>query len=222
MNKWTAAAALALFACRGDPGEIDYTSHVGVIDEFGPQPEVPFLEGPDPFQPGDLRGFLGLGYEGVFTEEFVLGSGRDFFIFVIDGTSRLTFTQTTTTTRIEGTSAEAFILNGSPFWGGGFVYETPADFSTYDAIVVSLRSADPAFERVTVEVQSEAGSTILNASDYGYVNDGEFHTLRIPLVDFADVDFSAVTAPFILAGSASAVGDTLVVDNLYYEGSASN
>ena len=65
----------------------------------------------------------------------------------------------------------------------------------------------------------EAGAEVLasvDAVDYGYVADGEWHTLSIPLSDFSGLDLNAVNIAFSLTSEGGAQGDQLLFDNLYF------
>jgi len=58
---------------------------------------------------------------------------------------------------------------------------------------------------------------VVNATTYGYVNDGEWHQLSIPLSDFVSdgLDLSAVRSPLSLGGAAGMATDFALIDNLY-------
>ena len=87
---------------------------------------------------------------------------------------------------------------------------------------VSFKSSDPSFEAFDLAVQSgrdedPAGFTV-DPREYGYQNDGEWHSLRIPLQDFIDQgwDISAVRSPFIVGAAGGRPDDTLLIDDLYF------
>ena len=65
---------------------------------------------------------------------------------------------------------------------------------------------------------AEGDRHIVLASAYGYVADGAWHTLAIPLVDFvADgLNLSAVSSPLNLTGPGGNAGDVLLLDNVYF------
>ena len=54
--------------------------------------------------------------------------------------------------------------------------------------------------------------------DYGFVADGEWHALQIPLQDFVDrgLDLSAMVSPLILSNEGGDSGDQLLIDAFYY------
>ncbi|MGF1508420.1 MAG: hypothetical protein ACFB9M_02845 [Myxococcota bacterium] len=220
-------SVVALASCREEPNPVDYTTHVGIREAI--EGDGAFLPGPDPFVPGELRADLGIFYEGDASDVFSIdGLSRNYFIFELTpGAGDVTFTQSSSSERIEGLFSDEIALNGSPFWGAGIIYQTlppeimpvPEDFSAFDTMRVSLLSEDAGFADVEIEVQTLSASGRLDASEFGYVNDGEWHNLEIPLSAFVD-DLTEVIAPFIIGGVGGSPGETLLVDNLYFEASA--
>jgi hypothetical protein len=212
----TALLGLAmLVACREDPGEADYTTHLGVRDRF--DCDLTLLPGPNPFQPGDTRASLGVFYEGAASEVFEFGPNQQYFVF------EESFNQLPSCERIEGILSDEIILNGSFFWGGGIFFQDeeenlmPADLSIYDSLRVSLRSGDPAFEVVEFTMFSNGTSGVrVDARDYGYRNDDNWYNLDIPLADF-EIDLTQVTSPLVFGGPGIAVGESLLIDDLYFE-----
>ena len=63
-----------------------------------------------------------------------------------------------------------------------------------------------------------AAEVQLSVADYGFVNDGEWHQLVIPLADFAagGADLTTVGLPFQMIEGAQVAGQELRVDNLYF------
>ena len=60
----------------------------------------------------------------------------------------------------------------------------------------------------------------VKASDYGYANDGEWHSLTIPLSDFETLgwDIRSVRSPMFFSGATPGqVGETLLVDDVYMQ-----
>lgn len=219
--RYVNAACVALLvtsACRLDPGTPDYSGHVGL---FEPDGDTEPVDGPDPYEPGEARLAFGLFYEGGFSDVIASnGTTINYFIFVIEGTSQLTYAQEPSDDRVEGVVSDQITLEGTPFWGGGFVWNEPIDISEWTTMYVSFKSSDPSFETFDLQVQSGAGAaaTNLDPRDYGYVNDGEWHNLAIPVQDFvaAGFDPTQTRSPFILASPGGDAGDVLLVDNLYY------
>lgn len=206
-----AIVGLALTACRPDPGTPSYPV-------FEPFDNADVLPGPFPFVEGDQRLSLGLFYETGFSEEIAIDNTiTNYFIF--DGT----YDQEPSEDRIEGLESSAIIKNaGLPWWGGGIVYTAEFDLSEWTVMHASFKSTEATYEEGTeVFTEGPAGvGTGLLLSDYGFVADGAWHNLVIPLADFAGTDFTRVTIP---AGFRSRAFTTevpadgvLLVDDVYY------
>ncbi|MEO0600993.1 MAG: hypothetical protein AAF211_06130 [Myxococcota bacterium] len=54
------------------------------------------------------------------------------------------------------------------------------------------------------------------ATDYGFVADGTWYSLVIPLEDFVGVDFSVANVPFEIGADTSTDDSSLLVDDLYF------
>lgn len=202
--------------CRMDPGEPDYSGHVGLVkDKGGPADEN--LPGPDPYVPGEDRLMLGLFYEGGASERVLLnGQTTHYYIFVIQGSNALTYTQETDGDRVEGRLSDRIILNGTPWWGGGIVWDNPTDLSAWTQLHVSLKSSDPSFADFAITMGSGMQYKV-QASAYGYTNDGEWHSLVIPLQDFVaqGLNKATIKEPFILGADGGNSGDVLLVDDVF-------
>lgn len=226
-------SALLLFlsaglGCRADPGQADYSDQVGLRERAaGPE----FLPGPDPFD-GSPRLNPGIFYEGGSTESTPIdGVTTAYFIFDTagDGTGSFTYSQETSSDRVEGTFSDRIIHSGLTFLGGGIFYFVARDFSRYESLNVSLKSEDGAFADVTITVQygpdrpamgpDPVTNVGVSANAYGYTNDGEWHTLRIPFSDLIAQGFDAsqVRSPFFIQAGGGGSGESLLIDNLYIE-----
>ena len=212
---------IMLAGCAADIGTPDY-SNSGAPDPVNPFPPVP----PDPFQPGDKRLFVGYFYETGRSQSILVNrQNNNYFIFAIDPSRPLataTYTQGASDDRVEGLISIEIILLDEAFWGGGLIWDNPIDLTGWTTLYVSFKSSDPSFERFDITVQSgreeDPDGFTVDPRDYGYVNDGEWHFLEIPLQDFIDQgwDISAVRSPFIIGGGFVVPDDTMLVDNLYY------
>ncbi|MCK6546696.1 hypothetical protein L6R52_12670 [Myxococcota bacterium] len=219
-NLLVALATLAFtFAtgCRMDPGDPDYSSHVDLVDR-DTDPNDDNLPGPNPYVPGEKRLMIGLFYEGGSSDQVLLnGQTTHYYIFVIQGSGQLTFTQESSDDRVEGRISDEVTLEGTPWWGGGIVWDQPADLSRWTRLYVSLKSSDPSFENMQLTMGSGT-QVALSAKDYGFATDGEWHHLEIPLADFVagGLDKSQVTEAFILGGDGGDRGAKLLVDALFF------
>ncbi|MEL6544388.1 MAG: hypothetical protein AAFQ82_07165, partial [Myxococcota bacterium] len=107
------------------------------------------------------------------------------------------------------------------FWGGGVFFEgNPQDFREFQTLSIALRSEDASFNDVDITMADASGDAIVQASEYGYTNDGDWYQLFIPLQDFVDagLDLRSVTNTLTLVNARNSAGDTLLVDNAYLDG----
>lgn len=214
LRGWSACLlwSVGALACRPDPGVPDYSSHVGLRDP--PATGAEFLPGPNPFERGTPRLYVGAFYEGEATDEILINDvDTHYYIF------ENSYQQESSSERVEGRLSDKLELNGTPFWGGGLIWDVAKDLSEWTTLYVSLRSDSGSFVDVPIILQSEAGGRVVDAqvsaAEYGYLNDGQWHNLRIPLSDLSGFDPGATRAPFILSAPGGTGGDTLLVDDLY-------
>ncbi|MGB0592250.1 MAG: hypothetical protein ACPGU1_21405 [Myxococcota bacterium] len=239
----TRVALIALTACFSvgcvpDPGPAPYTS--GEDFDAKGAADVAFLEGPSPYQQGELRLSVGLAYEGGAIETHAIdGVTSHSYIYILDQcdeTSALTYTPGTSTDRVEGKRSDLVTQGALGWWGHGVHWDQPKDMRTWgmmhlslkalsghDALEVHMGSSAPGGGVDPCDPASsptgEAGVEVLasvDATAYGYVADGEWHTLSIPLSDFTGLDLNAVNIAFSLTSEGGAQGDQLLFDNLYF------
>jgi hypothetical protein len=191
---------LLLLACRPDPGRPFYPTPEPWVDTADA-----FFPGPDPYEDGDSRLSLGPFYEGEYSDFL---PADNFYIY------EETFAVYPTDDRVEGYSADIWQHLGKAWWGGGLHYDTAQDLSGWDTLHISLNSEELSLVEVALNGGAEAR---VNAADYGYTNDGEWHHLSIPMTAFTSggANLAQVTVPLILIGAGGAEGDELIVDNLY-------
>ena len=217
-----AILTVGLIASCSDLGTPDYSDQEGVVEPV--EPFVPYP--PDPFEPGDQRLYVGYFYEGDSSHEILINTvTTDYFVFAIDPERPIatrSFTENTSSDRLEGIVSYEITLNGSSFWGCGIIWDEPIDLSDWTTMFVGFKSSDPSFGNFALTLLSgegdEPASVELNPGDYGYVNDGEWHFLQIPLQDAIDRGWDpfAVRSPFIVGGPGGTEGDVLLIDNLYF------
>ncbi len=230
MPTMVAVAFFAMSACRADPGTGDYSSHEGLRDSNTSS----FLPGPVPFVPTVPRLALGGFYEPVGGERVLAENGVDIFYFIFDtagdGSGQFTYEQETSSDRVQGALSDRLTLSGAGFWGGGFFWFTARDISNFTTLNVSFKASAAALADITIAVESgrdrppmgvgdQTTVATVNAADYGYVNDGEWHSITIPISDFEAQGFdpSSVRVPVRWGGEASDGGETLLVDDLYFQ-----
>ena len=218
-----------LHSCRADLGTPDYSSFAGITDSgVAPSSEdLDSLPGPFPFTPGASRLSFGIFYEGQYSELIeVDDQTRHYYIFETETNPRvITYEQSETSDRIEGKTAHVLELTGTPWWGGGIIWDEPEDLSQWTTLILALKSDAEGISDIDISVQYEFGNSMppvvkdakLQASAYGYVNDGEWHVLEIPMTDFSDggADLSRVRAPLIFAREGGIASEKLVVDSVF-------
>lgn len=222
------AVCVLAFGCREELGDPDYSTHLELELDGGP--EIERLAGTDPWIPGTDRLNIGLFYEGASTRQYRLDAERlclrephveplrCYFIFETPE-GDLQYDQDTVDDRIEGVLSDRLVLTGTAFWGGGVVWDEPTDLSAWSMLAVALKSSDPSFEQITITMLSGVGDDIsgfpVDAADYGWAADGEWHALRIPVADFEGLDRINVRSPFVIGGMGNGRGDELLVDEVY-------
>lgn len=196
-----------LWGCRADPGQPVYP----VYPPWDPGLDTDFLPGPFPYVDGDERLSFGLFYEGAASETVEIDDVTTHY-YIYEGT----YTQALSDERVEGLSADVLVVSGAQlWWGGGIVWDNPADLSDWTTLHVSLRATDALFEDMVVAVTGGAESRV-RPSNYGFAADGEWHSLAIPLSAFAGASLAQVTIPVSFVADAGTVGSELSIDDLYF------
>jgi hypothetical protein len=215
MKKPVYALLMLLAACRPDPGEPDYAGNGPFArPDAGPGggPSSDVLPGPFPFQEGQRR--LGVGfYEGGRSEDIAVDNTTT-HVYLYENTVTLE----PSTDRVEGRSSDLVVHGGKPWLGFGVHWDTPRSMDGWKTLHISLKSEDPGFAEVKVAMNDTATSIQLDAKQYGYANDGEWHHLAIPLADYVakGLKLNAVNSPFALFSGAGPAADKLLMDNLYF------
>ena len=231
------AAALGLFGCVGG----DVTYDVGPVDaavghrDFtvltGPPPDLTvlpdlygFLVPADAYAPGTPRLSLGIFYDGGFSELIAIDNSTANF-YVYSGT--LGTIDSDRSDKAEGYFSSVLKVAGGLGWFGCGVQWTAAhDLSAYKALHLALKSQSASMADVSIGMNSPtmaSQTTKLSARNYGYKNDGAWHTLTIPLADFAKAapstfDPKRIGAPLIITNAAAVQnGDVVRIDDVYLE-----
>jgi hypothetical protein len=214
MKRIAGYAVLALLAaCRPDPGDSDYENQGPATPTDGnPNGDPDVLPGPFPYQAGQRR--LGVGfYEGGRSDDIPVDNSTT-FVYLYDNT----VTMEPSSTRVEGKSADLVVHAGKAWLGFGVHWNTPRNLSTWKRLHVSLRSSDPGFAQVEVAMSDDVKDVKINVEKYGYVNNGQWHHLSIPLTDFtaSGLKLGVIDAPFVLLAGGGAPADKLLIDNVYF------
>ncbi|MEM6730453.1 MAG: hypothetical protein AAF658_02790 [Myxococcota bacterium] len=215
--------AFGLIACRDDNIQPDYTEFAEFFDEIE-EGEAISSPGPDPFQDGEQRLAFTPFYDSEgFSDTVTPGvNGADYFIFVTEFGNQPTLVQTSTSDRVEGTTSEEFLFTGQGgFWGVGFLFmDNPQNFSGFQTLTLALLGGgDTASDEVFISMGDGTTDVEIRATDYGYVNDDEWHQIFVPISVFSDggVDLFAVENALTLVNRETVQGDTLLVDNIYLD-----
>lgn len=202
-------ALTVVAACRPDPGQPSYDSP----DGWDPTTEDPdFVQSEDPYEDGDDRLSLGIFYEGGFSETLPIDNDtRHYYIY------ENSYSQTLSDDRTEGLSSDEISPTGAQvWWGGGVTWDTPTDLSEWTTMHISFASADASFATFDVGMGDGNVEARVNVADRGFVNDGAWTSLSIPLTDFEGLNLEGVTLPLLLASGAGTAGETLRVDDFYF------
>jgi hypothetical protein len=201
-----------LVACRPDPGSGDYASQErfnATADGGGPSNVT---EGPDPWQAGEARLAIGAFYEGG-SSDLVPIDDVTTHLYVYENTLRLL----PSSERAEGVASDAIEHAGGPWWGFGVHWDIARDLNAWSTLHVSLRSDLPAFSAVEIGMNDPSATHTVQAADYGWMPDGTWNHLAIPLADLdaAGLNRAEVAAVLVVLGGPGANGDVLYIDNVY-------
>jgi hypothetical protein len=206
---WSAAG------CRPDAGPNHYANQ-----EPFPDGGNILLPGPNPYVPGTKRLSLGAFYEGDYSDVIVIDNvTTHLFIYGVGMPQANTASLLTSPDRVEGLQSTQVVDLGLGFVGFGINWDIPAgvhDLSAWTKMHVSLKSKDSAY--ATLQIGMNAMAVFLDPTKYGYINDGNWHSIIIPLADYVagGIDLKTVDAPFVFSAGAGTTGDTLLLDDFYY------
>jgi hypothetical protein len=195
---------LALTACRENPGTASYPDRPVFVD-VGDD----FLDGSAPWE-GQERLSIGAFYEGGATETVVIDDIVT-HLYVYDNT----FSVSLSTDRVEGLSSDEVVANNVGWVGGGIHWDSPRDLSAWTAMHLALQSENSDYNGLTIGMNGGDVEFSIEASDYGFVPDGEWHDVTISLTDFTGVDTTQVGVALILLDDGVGDGAILRVDDVY-------
>jgi hypothetical protein len=200
-------SALITTACRPEPGTPDYpdiTDDTGDIDGG--------LPGDAPWDGSSPRLSYGVFYEGGYTDALIIDNATiNYYIY------ENTYTQADAEEHVEGfTSDRLIIINDAlGFWGGGVHFDgmSAQDLSSWTTLHAALKSDNAEMEAFELGMVGGTEGRV-SVTDYGFVADGEWHVVNIPLSDLG-VSLDQVTVGLLLIGT-TAVNDTaILIDDLY-------
>ena len=196
--------------CRPDAGPNNYANQ-----EPFPDGGNVSLPGPDPYVPGTPRLNLGAFYEDMASQTIVIDN-KTTHLYVYQVGMMNTANLLPDQDRVEGLTSTQIIDLGLGFVGLGINWDSPKNLSTWTKMHVSLKSKDSAYETLMLGINAK--TIYLDPTKYGYVNDGRWHNIIIPLADYVagGVDLTMVDAPFVINAGAGVTGDSLLVDALFW------
>jgi hypothetical protein len=209
-----ALVAAGATACRPDPGPSKYDDQ-----EMFPTGGTGLLPGPNPYIAGDKRLSVGAFYEGMASDVVPINNmDTNLYIYGLhpDGSDPTVGLQSDPD-HIEGLSSTRVTHLGKPWCGFGVHWKAARDLTMWTKMHVSMKSSSDSFAKIDVSMNNVM-PVPLHLQDYGWVSDGQWHNLVIPVADFvaAHLDASVVSAPFAFASGAGMGGDTLLIDDLYF------
>ncbi len=201
-------AAVALGGCRADGGPDDYQSQEALRLDAEPPPIDASL------REGERRFNLGAFYEGPADEAVIIDDVSAHFYIYED-----TFAPTVEAAdRVEGSTSDRLVLRGGPWWGGGVHWDTPRDLSGWATLNVSLKSSDASQAGFKLAMNNaDESQAVVDLAPYGFVADGQWHDLVIPLSAYAEAgaDLTQVGAPLVFVGGAGEAGQSVLIDGVF-------
>ena len=199
---------LAVLGCRPDLGAPSYPNvgdDTGTIDDGGLPGDVPW-DGETP------RLTYGAFYEGGYTDALIIDNAQiNYYIY------ENSFAQLADDDHVEGFSADRLVVQNDSvgFWGGGVHFDglAPQDFSGWDTLHVALKSESVEMEAFELGMVSGTEGRVA-VSDYGFVADGEWHVVNIPLDDLG-ITRDQVTVGLLLLSTTAVNDTTILIDDLY-------
>ena len=213
LNLSAVSSPLNLTGPRGNAGDVLLLDNVYFTDENAGVVSVsssdPLI---DPFQLGEQRLSIGVFYEGGKSDSVAINN-EGTHLYLYENTVAIEASED----RLEGLIADGIIHGGNAWWGLGVHWDSPRDLSAWGTLYISFQSTT--FAEIEIGMTgAEDDRHIVLASAYGYVADGMWHTLAIPLADFTGdgLNLSAVSSPLNLTGPGGNAGDVLLLDNVYF------
>ena len=206
----SALLAIGTLGCRPDLGDPDYPE----ITPYGDTDGGGGLPGDNPFDGSTPRLSFGQFYEGGSTDQLAVDD-ENVFYFIYQG-----YTQNTSSERVEGFVSDQLTLSGSSWWGGGvqFADGTSQDLSAWKTLHIALMSEDAEMDVLRLGVAGTGGEVRINPADYGFVADGEWHVLNVPMSTFASVNLAQVNVALLIIAESGTAGTSVFMDDFYLEG----
>jgi hypothetical protein len=172
-----------------------------------------FLPGSDPFEPGERRLSFGAFYEGGASDVVVVDD-VSVHLYVYEGS----FAAGTDPDRVEGFQSERVVVSASTFWGGGIHVDNTIDLSSWTTMHIALKSEDASIEAMQLGVVGSVAEVRVSPTDYGFVADGEWHLIDIPMTAFAAAGLAQTEVALLVISATAVPGDAVLFDEFYFKG----
>ncbi len=165
--------------------------------------------------------YLGLYTENPNISEKLEVNNSSIFLYIWDNTLKVL-----TTNAYEGKNVMSFASVAGKTWYGTGLYANPAvDLSAYKngSLHFALKTTDTKEFYIGIEGANRTKKTIIfnEPNDpYGFVRDGQWHQIAIPMSEFSSVDLTACGNFFIMGGAPSITD--IAVDDVYLSVDASS
>ena len=174
--------------------------------------EDPPLEGPDPYQDGELRLSLGAFYEGGYSEVVEINE-TDTHLYIWSNSMSIGESDD----RIEGQLSDEILIGSLGWWGGGIYWDEPRDLSTWTHFNISVKStsADVTEFEIGMGEGDNGLQEWVDLTTLGFQPDGEWHHISIEIPStFATLDRTAMQMPMNMRGTGGS-GSQIWIDNVY-------
>ena len=200
-------------ACREAVGDPEYPNYPSFDPAEQAIQDPNFFGGAVDFVPGDERFSFGIFYEGPATDIIEIDEVSARYN-VFENTLR----QNPSGERIEGYQSDEIIINDhapDPYpdwWGSGVRWETAQDIDDgWTTLRVSMNATDAQFAGTLIRL-SNIG---VSASTYGFVPDGEWHELEIPLDQFSGLDLTNMQDAIGFGADVGTPDTSILIDDVY-------
>jgi hypothetical protein len=205
----------ALMACTEDA--LDGKPPSYGTEDTGSSTSEEYKGGSDPYEEGEQRAGIGDTYEGPSSDTIAVDDVNVFFYVYEDTIAAIQNFEETA----EGLYSQEWVSKGRGWWGGGIHHTTGTfDLSEYATLHIAMKSGSDEMADVSIGMITDGATSdaTVSVADYGWANDGEWHAIEIPLVDFVaeGADLTAITSPlFLLGEGANTEGESIWFDDIY-------
>jgi hypothetical protein len=132
-------------------------------------------------------------------------------------------TPATPPTPSEGAACWSFDIAGGNWFGLGVLVPNFRNLKNYSDGYLHLDLKTTGTASMKLGIKSSRGGEFWlplgtnQTSEFGFARDGQWHSLKIPLNRFANIDFQTVHQLFMIAGDAPAAAMNLSIDNVWWE-----